>query len=409
MRKRLKALIRKNLILYSLSSFIYYQVLKLIYFFYKIMNPMKEKAVLFISFMGEQYSDNPRALYEYMLSKKEYSGFSYYWVFKEPAKFKLYEKLKGAKLVRYGSGAYYKACASSKYWISNARMKNELSKKKGQIYLQTWHGTPLKKLGYDIEVENFKDIGGDLKNLIKNYSLDAKRYDYMLSVSKFYSEHIGSAFGLDRIGKRDIFLEYGYPRNDLLFQYDEGLRASVREELGLNGKRKVILYAPTFREADIGASGYEHCLKPDLKRFKKELGGEYQILLRLHYYISKSLDLSDLEGFVYDVSSYADISYLYLISDMLITDYSSVFFDYANLKRPIIFYMYDLKEYNRFMHDFYLGLEELPGPIVYDEDGLLEAIKEADRINYDFEGFNQRFNPHREAASGKVIETVIRL
>lgn len=407
--KTLKALIKKNLILYRLTSSAYYWVLRLVYFFYKLTNPMNDKAVLFISFMGEQYSDNPRALYEYMISVEEYSQFSYYWVFKDPDKFKFYEKLKGVQVVRYGSGGYYKACASAKYWISNARMRNELTKRKGQIYLQTWHGTPLKKLGYDIEVEDFKDIGGDLKNLTQNYSLDAKRYDYMLSASEFYSKHIGSAFGLDRIGKADIFLEYGYPRNDVLFRYDEVLVHSIKEELGLDFNRKVILYAPTFREADVGAFGYEHCLKLDLRKLEQELSGDYLILLRLHYYVSKSLDLSDFGDFVYDVSSYSDVAYLYLISDLLVTDYSSVFFDYANLERPIIFYMYDLKEYNRSMHDFYLSLDELPGPIVYDEERLLKAIKEADKTTCDFEAFNRRFNPHQRVVSGQVLDTVIRL
>lgn len=85
------------------------------------------------------------------------------------------------------------------------------------------------------------------------------------------------------------------------------------------------------------------------------------------------------------------------------------FFDYANLERPIIFYMYDLKEYNRSMHDFYLSLDELPGPIVYDEERLLKAIKEADKTTCDFEAFNRRFNPHQRVVSGQVLDTVIRL
>lgn len=112
----------------------------------------------------------------------------------------------------------------------------------------------------------------------------------------------------------------------------------------------------------------------DLHKFQKELGDEYIILMRLHYFISNSIDITEFENFAYDVSSHDDVNELYLISDILITDYSSVFFDYANLKRPIIFYMYDLKEYQNEIRDFYIDLDELPGPIVTEQEELIREI-----------------------------------
>lgn len=406
---RLKAFLKKNLILYNFVVSLYYCLLKLYYFFYKCFNRVDDKAILFISFMGEQYSDNPRALYEYMIEHERHRGFHYYWVFKEPDKFKSHPALEHSVLIRYKSKEYYRICAKAKYWISNARMRNEIVKKKSQVYLQTWHGTPFKKLGYDISVENFNDIGGSLKELIKNYKKDAVRYDYMLSASPFYSEKIGSAFGLDRLNRMHIFMEYGYPRNDILFSYKSEMAEQLKDSLEIPKNKKVILYAPTFREAELGVNGYEYHLALDLEQFKEKLSDKYVVLFRLHYYISSHLDLSKYKGFLYDVSAYEDISHLYLISDMLITDYSSVFFDYANLCRPIIFYMYDLEKYNKSMHDFYLSFDELPGGIAHNQEELLSLIADEEIVSYDFEAFNQRFNPHRKLCAGKIMKRLLEL
>mgnify|MGYP000910123033 CR=1 FL=1 len=107
-------------------------------------------------------------------------------------------------------------------------------------------------------------------------------------------------------------------------------------------RKKVILYAPTWRENQhLPGEGYQFQLPVDFKRWREVLGDEYVILFRAHYFISNSFDFVAFSGFVYDVSQMDDINPLYLAADVLITDYSSVFFDYANLRRPILFFMYD--------------------------------------------------------------------
>ena len=123
-----------------------------------------------------------------------------------------------------------------------------------------------------------------------------------------------------------------------------------------------------------GLSGY--------RLYRKELGDEYVVLLRTHYFIADNLDTTGMEGFAYNLSKYDDIAELYLISDILITDYSSVFFDYANLKRPMLFFTYDLDKYRDVLRGFYIDMEtELPGPLLFTNDEIIDSIKNIDKVS----------------------------
>jgi CDP-glycerol glycerophosphotransferase len=142
---------------------------------------------------------------------------------------------------------------------------------------------------------------------------------------------------------------------------------------------------------------------------KQELGEEYVILLRLHYLVSENLDLSAYQGFAYDLSSYEDISHLYLISDLLITDYSSVFFDYANLQRPMLFYVYDIENYRDKLRGFYFDFEKsAPGLLVKTSDAVIDSIKTMKYENTnDINHFHERFCALEDGqASRRVVEKV---
>ena len=173
-------------------------------------------------------------------------------------------------------------------------------------------------------------------------------------------------------------LETGYPRNDILYNgNNRDTIDSLKQKLGIPIEKKIILYAPTWRDDEFYSKGkYKFEIKLDLDRMKQELGDEYVILLRLHYLVSENLDLSAYQGFAYNLSSYEDISHLYLISDLLITDYSSVFFDYANLKRPMLFYVYDIENYRDKLRGFYFDFEKnAPGLLVKTSDAVIDSIK----------------------------------
>ena len=363
---------------------------------YKVIaagNSIDDKKILFEVFMGRQYGCNPRAIYEQMINDKRFEEFKFVWAFKDVQKKTLFSQLDRAEVVKYKSKAYLKCCASSKYIITNSNMDYMITKKKDQVFLQTWHGTPLKKLRCDIEVENGNAVNS-LEEIRFQNNIDIIRYDYFLSPSAFATEKFISAFNLKKLGRENVIIETGYPRNDKLFNHDREDIKNTIKRLGLPKDKKIILYAPTFRDNQHESDkGYVLDLNIDFDNLKNHLGEEYIILFRAHYFVANKFDFEKYKGFIYDVSSLDDITDLYIISDLLITDYSSVFFDYANLRKPILFYMYDMKEYINDIRGFYIDIEELPGTIVTKENDLIDAIENHTRFcDEKYDVFNGKFN-----------------
>ena len=364
---------------------------------------MDDKLVYFRTFSGRGYSDSPKAMYEYMLTAPEYKDYRFVWCFKEPEKYDFLLNNDRTEIVKFRTKADNKALRKAKYWITNYRMLNHQYPRKGQIYLQCWHGTPLKRLGYDIiESDNAMN---SLEEIKEKYRTDAKKFSYILSPSPFASDKFATAWNLNKTGQRHKLIEEGYPRNDHLINYAPEERDEIRKALGVEGK-KVILYAPTWRDNQhTSGEGYTYKTEVDFDRLQRELGDEYVMLFRAHYLVANSFDFERYKDFVIDVSSYGDINDLYIAADLLVTDYSSVFFDFSNLERPIIFYMYDLEHYANEMRGFYLSLDELPGPIVKDEDGLIDEIRKTADWNADdkYKAFVKRFNPYEDGNSSKRV------
>lgn len=366
--------------------------------------PLDEKAVLFQSFDGRQFACSPKAIYLEM--KRQKLDYHYIWAFRDLEAHRYLED-EQTTLVEFGSKDYYKACAKSKFWISNWRIRRYVKPRDGQVYIQCWHGTPFKRIGCDIKVEGRNALNTQ-KELQDLYTQDAKRYTYLISPSRFYSEALTSAF---KIEDTSIIKELGYPRNDYLFHYtDEDVKA-VKAKLGIPEDKKVILYAPTWRENQHNSRiGYTYQLALDFGALREKIGDDYVILFRTHYFIDNMIDLSVYEGFVYNVSRYDDINDLYIISDALITDYSSVFFDYANLRRPMYFYMYDYEEYKNDMRDFYFDLKELPGPISLTQEELTRDLLADDyeeKYHDLYDKFIARFDYLDDGqASARVIELI---
>ena len=327
--------------------------------------------IVFESFGGKNYSDSPKYIYEYM--QKNYPKLNYIWVFKNPDK----NVITGnAEKVKKGSKEYYDAYSKAKFWVSNARLPLYLNKKENQIYIQTWHGTPLKRLANDMKVVRMP--GTTTANYKKNFYAETSRWDYLVSPNRYSTNIFKTAFWMDE--KRTW--EIGYPRNDVLVNRsnDQEYINQIKKDLNLPEGKKVIMYAPTWRDDEFVKKGqYLFDLKINLENLQKELGEDYVILLRMHYLIANALDLNGYEDFAIDVSNYSDISELYLISDALITDYSSVMFDFGILKRPQYFFAYDIEKYDKGLRGFYMDyMNDLPGEIITDEFNLAEELKNID-------------------------------
>lgn len=342
-----------------------------------LMCPIDPNLVVFESFGGKQYTCNPKALFEEMVQNPAYAGYRFVWCF-TGAVSKRYEFLKqyrNVSLMKKGSKRYYEVMATARYRITNSTNPRTIPVRRGQTYIQTWHGTPLKRLGCDIV--NDGNASQSVKDIHKMYRKEAKQFTYLLSPSAYTTEKLGSAYGLTEAEKKKKVIEQGYPRNVYLFKYADEDVARIKQELFLPKDKKVILYAPTFREKTYAyGEGFEYQVALDIDRLQKRFGDTACVLLRAHYFSSMDLEAERYRGFLYDVSDYGDINHLYVISDMLITDYSSVMFDYSILRRPMIFYMYDVEEYRGQLRDFYIEPDILPGPIVSTQEELESAIED---------------------------------
>ncbi len=370
----------------------HYRIMK--YKMHTIGKKVRPTNVIFNSFNGKNYSDTPKAVYEYMLNNPEYKNYRFIWVFSDPEKYEFLKENPRTYIVKNKSKRYERALASAKYWICNYRIYDYIFPKKNQQYVQCWHGTPLKRLGYDIGHSN--NAMNSEQEIKYKYKSDAERFTYILSPSPFATDKFATAWNLNETGQRDKIIEVGYPRNDYLINYTEEEVIALKEELDIPIDKKVLLYAPTWRDNQHTAGvGYVYETQVNFDRLREELSDEWVILFRAHYLVANSFDFDAYKGFVYNVSNYDDISRLYVVSDMLITDYSSVFFDYANLQRPILFYMYDKEYYGEDLRGFYLDLDELPGPIVEKEDELIEKLTTVDEwfaFDEKYEAFNEKFN-----------------
>ena len=378
--------------------------------------PLDQKSVLFESFMGRTYSDSSRAIFERMRADARFDGYTFYWAFKDPGRAQtqlaaLHPELRGVTFVTYGSKEFDRAAAVSGYWVTNSRMPEYLQPRQGQVYLQCWHGTPIKRLARDIQIET-ANVMNSSRELAERYRFDASRYTYMVSPSPYATEKFTSAFSLDLLGKQDAILEVGYPRNDRLADPDAAEVAAIKDRLGIPQDKKVMLWAPTWRDDQHETGkGYTLSLEMDFDALRERLGDEWVILFRAHYFIVSQFDFSQQEGFVWNVGGVDDVNDLYLVADALVTDYSSVMFDYANLRRPMVFYMYDLVQYRERLRGFYFDFSELPGPIVHTIDDFISAVENMpsywDQYQEQYRAFNEKFTPLDDGhASDRVIERV---
>lgn len=366
-----------------------------VHLFYK--KPVKQNYVMFESFLGRSYSDSPKYVYEYL--QKNYPGqYKCIWVLRDKNKDIPYDHVKVTRFsIRY---AYY--LAVSKFFVFNMRQPVFMKVKHDQVFCETWHGIPIKRIMFDQE-----EVTGPDKKYKETAYKQSRLWNYLVSPNHYCTDVFKSCFLFDE----QHIIETGYPRNDILHENDPAFVKMIKERIGIPEGKKAILYAPTFRDNEFYALGeYKYTCALDFNYLKEKLGDEYVLLMRTHYLIADAIDTTGLEDFVINVCNYEDIAELYLVSDMMISDYSSVAFDFANLRRPMIYYTYDLEDYRDNLRGFYIDIEkELPGPLVYTTEEVAESIQNIDKIKEQYEGrYDAFYEKYCHLEDGHSTERVVK-
>lgn len=340
------------------------RVLKRIFWIICRVFSVEENKIVFQSYYGRGYGDNPKYIAEEL--RKRNKSIDFVWVTngrEDPAVPEYF------RVVRFRGFKYIYEMSTAKIWVDNSR-KEYCMKKKNQYYMQTWHGGfTLKKVERAVENEL-------QENYVKQAKRDAIQTDVMLSNCKELTDIYREDFWYN-----GEILQSGLPRNDKLFNYTAEDVANIRCNLGIEGDICLLLYAPTFRKGcglEAYSIDYERCCKALEKRF----GGSWKIMLRLHPNIFAAADNINFdERYVVNASHYPDIQELYMISDFLITDYSSVIFDFALLKRKALFYADDISDY---MEDrgFYYNLFDFPFKVCENNQELEDSILNFDEEKY---------------------------
>lgn len=344
--------------------------------------PVDKQKIVFSNFNGKGFGDNPKYLAEEFLKRGDGN---LYWLSKDP--FQIFPP--GIKPLKYGSLKSFYHLATAAVWIDNNRKEAYIVKRKGQFYLQTWHGSiALKKIE--------QDAGDSLDKFYRMNALhDSKMIDLMISDSKFSDRLYSQSFWYDGEVKR-----LSTPRFDALF--DRSNLEQIRTMLGIQRDQYVVLYAPTFRNnADI--SVYDIDLAALKNIFEKKMGKTVRFLVRMHPHIPVDYVQFD-ERISLDVTSYPDIYDLMKVSDALITDYSSTMFEFPIVEpKPVFSYAKDRESYDR---GFYFDLDKLPFFFAKSNEELINAVEKFDQKKYE-QMLKMFYDEIELFADGKASERVV--
>lgn len=348
-------------------------------------------AVLFESFQGKVIGDNPLDIFNEV--KQRFPKLELIW-----ATGKGTQAPEGARGVRFGSREWLQALATSKYLVNNTNFPWYFRKVPGQIYLQTWHGTPLKRLGRDIP-NNYLT-----KSYLDTMDREATYWDYLISPSPFCTEVFPSSFGY-----QGNIIETGYPRNDRLSKITGTQRQQIRERIGISDPSTfVVMYAPTWRDYNRSATGNWQSV--NFMDENIELPEGFQMIYRGHTN-THAVHNAGVAGRAIDVTLYPDVTELYIAADVLITDFSSVMFDYTVTGKPILFLAPDLERY-RSERGFYFDFEALaPGPILNTDAEVLQALGRIDQISKLYEpryrAWQEKFNSLEDGNAAKRVVDIV--
>ena len=367
----LVSFIKNNLLVYN----IYYYTVSFLVNVLKIFVKTDKKLILFVSFGGRYFNDNPKILYDAMLEDERFSNYKLVWAFLKPEQF----DIKTSK-IKINSLKYIVTALRARCWVTNVSIERGLNfRGKKTFYLFTTHTTLPKLSGYDNGKKKFRPFRYKFDCCCAQSALEKRMQESMWGV------------------RADQVILSGYPKNDVLCNFSDKFRMELRAKFGISQNTKLVLYAPTFR-----GKSYADMKSPiDFKKWESILGNDFVVFFRAHPAVANATKIDSSTGFIYDMSTYSDNAELMIASDILISDYSGIFFEYAVMKKPMFCYAYDYDEYIKTRKLYFDIRKMLPGGMMNEEE-LLITIKSG---NYAaFESQWQKFRDDYVSEYGRATE-----
>ncbi len=378
--KRIEYILKHNLVIQKIYKIVFSCLFNVI----TIFVPIKKNRILFSSFSGKKYNDSPKVIFDALCKEHSTLDFECYWAFENPKDFANF----GLKTVKINSPKYFYIAFSSKYWITNVNIERGLSfKKKNQFYLNTWHGTGPKTAG--------------------NAALGRKDYNFKkVNCLCADGEYLKKIFVRDFLAKEENILLCGRPRDDVLYSKNINIE-SIRKKYGIDSKCFVILYAPTWREPNSKTLNSEFSISLDLEKIVQTFN-DVCILFRAHS-ATQSVNNLSLSSRIIDATEVADISDLYFVSDLLITDFSSAAIDFSILHKPFLCYAPDYDTYTQSRSLYFDLKKEYPFGVQTSTEEVIECIKKVMANDYSelFKKFHYKYSPFGGNATNTCVEAML--
>jgi len=381
------------------------------YYLCRKLGALNEDKFLWEGVSGRQFAGNEKYLYMRVVEK--FPNAVHVWVFQDQDGVdRNKDTLAGATIVRRFSWAYIFHLATAKYLFTGTSLPAFYIKRLGTLFIQTWHGTPLKTLGFDIKSTTARDLN---RNSTENVMFHQSRmWDYFVAPNQFSAEKFASAFKYS-----GELLKTGYPRNDLFYWDEERQRRiarQVRQRLNIPDGKKIALYAPTFRDSDgFGKKTSVVRFPLDMDTMAKALRDDWVLIIRAHILTGGVFSVAPHSDFLRRafVDECDDPQELCLAADVLITDYSSILFDYANTRKPMVLFCPDHETYASRTRGLYFDPnEKFPGPIVTTTEQVVEAVRNSSQhapsFSAKYQAFVEEFCAWEDgSASDRVLDRVV--
>ncbi len=365
LRDRIDYLLKHN----KAVLFLYQKVISFCFRFMGLFIKRDPKLVLFSSFSGKKFNDSPKILFERIKEDKRFWGYRLVWAFVDPENF----NVQGMEKVKIDTLSYFITALKAGVWITSVNIERGLNfKPRKTIYIHTWHGAGTKKIGKacnGFSYEDFNDV------------------DMMLVQSNFEKDIFIRYFNCREESIRKI----GFPRNDELFHITDEERNAYRKLFNIPEGKKVILYAPTWRDSKDGGLSYTVEPPMQIERWRERFQNDYVLLFRMHPYTT--IFNMKYDDFARDVTGVDNLNHILAITDVMITDYSTIVYDSAVARIPFICFGFDYERYYKERGFFYDLNDVYPGGVLHTEDEVMDRIEQLqkDGFDKDYEAFRQKY------------------